>query len=139
MLRAQPAGFGTGDVFDTVEVTDSNGNTTRRLMDGNRVVWVDECQGSSCASFDSTFYTYEATGEISTIYDAIANDPANPDYTSPARYLRYHYDTLGRVIQTDEPNTGSSSAEYDHQGNVTSTTNVRGADDAHALRCAWVG
>jgi len=125
MLRVQPAGSGRGDVFDTVEVTDSNNHTTRRLMDGNRVVWVDECQGSSCASPDSTFYTYEATGEISTIYDAIGT--AAGDYASPARYLRYHYDTLGRVIQTDEPNTGSSLAEYDHQGNATSTANVRGA------------
>jgi RHS repeat-associated protein len=125
MPRVQPAGSGTGDVFDTVEITDSNSHTTRRLMEGNRVVWVDECLDASCAAFDSTFYTYEPTGAISTIYDALANSVA--DYASPARYLRYHYDTLGRAIQVDEPNTGSSSAEYDHQGNVTSTTNVRGA------------
>ena len=123
--RFQPQGFGADFVFDAVEITDPNGNMTRRIMDGNRVVWVDECQDSGCASFDSTFYTYEATGEISTIYDALAISA--PDYASPARYLRYHYDTLGRVIQTDEPNTGSSFAGYDHQGNVTSTTNVRGA------------
>jgi RHS repeat-associated protein len=123
MQRVQPAGSGMGDVFDAVEVTDPNNHTTRRLMDGDRVVWVDECQDSGCASPESTFYTYEATGEISAIYDAIAT--ATGDYASPSRYLRYHYDTLGRVIQTDEPNTGSSSAEYDHQGNVTKTINVR--------------
>jgi RHS repeat-associated protein len=125
MLRVQPAGSGTGDLFDTVEITDSNDNTTRRLMDGKRIVWADECQDAGCASFDSTFYTYEAMGEISTIYDAVAN--ATGDHASSARYLRYHFDTLGRVIQTDEPNTGSSLAEYDHQGNITKTTNVRGA------------
>ncbi len=126
MARAQPAGSGTGDVFDTIEITNPNHNTTRRLMDGNRVVWADECQDSGCASFDATFYTYEASGEISTIYDALANDPASPDYTSPERSLRYQYDRIGRVIRTDEPNTGPSYAKYDHQGNVISVTNVRG-------------
>jgi RHS repeat-associated protein len=122
--RVQPMGGGSPDWFDAIESSNSENQMTRRVMDGNRVVWVDECLDYVCANTpDSTFYTYEATGEISTIYDAIATSTG--DFTSPARYLRYHYDTLGRVIQTDEPNTGSSSAKYDHQGNLTAATNVR--------------
>ena len=126
MQRPQPPGFGTADVFDAIESSNSNHQMTRRLMDGNRVVWVDECIDANCINTpDSTFYSYEPTGEISTIYDAIATSTG--DYASPARYLRYHYDTVGRVIQTDEPNTGAGYAEYDHQANVIRTTNVRGA------------
>ncbi len=126
MQRPQPPGFGTADVFDAVEITDPNGNMTRRVMDGKRIVWVDECSDQGCLNApDSTFYSYEPTGEISAIHDAYANSTG--DYASSTRYLGYHYDTLGRVVQTDEPNTGSSSARYDHQGNLTSTTNVRGA------------
>jgi len=98
---------------------------TRRLMDAERVVWVDECPDADCnGEPDSTLYVYEPTGEVATIYDAVATSTG--DYVSPARQLHYQYDTLGRIVRAEEPNSGSSWASYDHQGNVTRSTNARG-------------
>jgi RHS repeat-associated protein len=120
----QPAGSGMGSVFDAVRLTDANGHVSQRLLDADRVVRVDECHDPACASADRTFYTYEASGEIATIYDAIA--VSSGVFDDASHYLRYHYDTLGRIIQTDDPDAGTRYAAYDHLGNAIRATNARG-------------
>jgi RHS repeat-associated protein len=120
----QPAGSGMGTVFGAVRLTDANGHVSQRLLDGDRVVRVDECHDPACASADRTFYTYEASGEVATIYDAIA--VSSGVFDDASHYMRYHYDTLGRIIQTDDPDGGTTYAAYDHLGNATRATNARG-------------
>ncbi|HEY5656222.1 MAG TPA: RHS repeat-associated core domain-containing protein, partial [Myxococcota bacterium] len=120
----QPAGPGTGTLFDAVRTTHANGRVIQRLMDGERVVRSDECRDAACTSADSTFYTYEASGELSAIYDAVAL--ASNDFDDPSHALRYRYDSLGRIVQTDDPDAGTASVAYDHLGKPVRTTNARG-------------
>jgi RHS repeat-associated protein len=130
-----PVGPGSGaDVsLDAILMKDPMGNLTEHLFDGDRLVKVNECKNGispdlinlsdvSCLNPDSTFYTYEATGELDTIYDA---HPAQ-DYESPARQIRYHHDTLGRVWKVSDPDRGVSYMDHDRVGNVVRTLDARG-------------
>ncbi len=104
--------------LDAVLFQNAKGDFTRRLFDGERLVWVDECNGlpgsDPCGSADQTFYTYEPTGELSAVQDPETHQ------------LAYHYDTLGRVWKIDDPDGGTSTTVYDEVGNARSTTNARG-------------
>jgi YD repeat-containing protein len=117
--------------FDFVVAKDRGGHVTRRLLDADRVAWVDECSntvppGTSnpddlvCDTPDRTFYSYHPTGELTAIYDA------TEDYTGANHRLAYAYDTLGRVIEIDDPDGGTSYTTYDLVGNVETITNARG-------------
>jgi YD repeat-containing protein len=133
--RTQPAGPGTSNPFDVALASNGKGDLVERWLDGDRVVWVNECHagvapgeeltGAGCGAYDQTFYTYEATGEISTIYDAAAT--AGNAYADPDHYLRYSFDTLGRVVRIDDPDGGMSETEYDDAGNVLATINGQAA------------
>jgi len=107
---------------DLQVTTDPAENVTRRLIDGDRLVRVEECADAGCSSSDRTFYTYEASGEVSTIYDPLSAAP----WSVASHYLKYHYDTLGRVWKIDDPDGGTSTTVYDPVGNAVSTTNARG-------------
>ncbi|MGH0029666.1 MAG: RHS repeat-associated core domain-containing protein [Myxococcota bacterium] len=134
VARTQPAGPATTDSFDVVLSSNGKGDLVERWMDGDRVAWVDECPNgvapgdpiatATCGAADQTFYTYEPDGVISTIYDAVATSTSS--FADPNHYLRYHYDTLARVVQIDDPDGGSSSTQYADSGNVSATTNARG-------------
>ncbi len=137
----QPAGPGQGSVLDRVLEKNAKGDLTQRFLDGQRVVWVDECKNAVapgltdlkaviCSNPDRTFYRYEASGEISTIYDAVA--VATPDFDDPSHYLRYTYDTLARIVRIADPDAGTTVTGYDAVGNVTSTRNARGQDVFYA-------
>lgn len=116
----------------------------QRVLDGERVIWVDECNdapnpgltsldGVSCSNPDQTFYVYERTGEVSTIYDAVA--VATSSYGDPNHRLRYVYDTLGRVREIEDPDlegTGKTTTGYDYAGNVLVTANARGQARTHS-------
>ena len=111
-----------GAALDGVLLRDANGHLLYRLLDGDRVAWVDECQNTptaldlsdvGCTSPEQTAYAYEPTGEIGTITDAEQND------------LVYAYDTLGRVLGIDDPDGGLSQYEYDDAGNILAVTNAR--------------
>ncbi|MCI0633069.1 MAG: hypothetical protein L0206_04015, partial [Actinobacteria bacterium] len=94
-------------------------------VDGDRVALVRECPPLDCSGpHERTLFTYEATGEISTVYDAKAVAASN--WSDPTHYLRRHYDTLGRVWKTEDPDGGTSTTAYDAFGNVAETQNARG-------------
>src|SRR5262249_7971952 len=115
--------------LDVAFTRNAKGDLVRRLVDGNRVVRVEECnnsattlEGVSCGTPDVTGYDYAPTGELWRINDpiAMANGPdANHSFI-------YQYDTLGRVISTQDPDAGTSTTVYDVAGNVQSTTDARG-------------
>jgi RHS repeat-associated protein len=129
--RSQPAGGLSGSTFEAVIWRDGRGTVTRQLRDGGRVVFADECSNEqpgasaidlTCSSPDETFYTYEPTGEVRTIYDALAS----LDYSDPMHQLSYVYDTLGRITSIQDPDAGTSYTTYDLVGNTNSVTNARG-------------
>jgi len=127
----------TGARFDGVLEKNGKGDLSLRAVDGNRTAWVEQCGNTVAASTNDirsticsgpgltrTDYTYEASGELSTIYDTRATSP----FSDPEHYLRIHYDTLGRVLQIDDPALSGPShtrTSYDRYGNVQQTTNAR--------------
>jgi RHS repeat-associated protein len=128
-----PPGFDASVALDAVLVKDPKGNLTEQLFDGDRLVRADECKigvsplqtdlsGVTCEFADSTFYAYEASGELDTIYDAHPDQ----DFASAARRLRYRYDTLGRIWKVSDPDRGVSYTDRDLVGNVVRTLDARG-------------
>lgn len=126
----------TGLYFvDGVLSLNAKGDMTRRSLDGDRLVAVEECYNepppsdlsqASCAARagqpNRTLYGYHATGNLEVIYDPIgAGSLGDPDH-----HLRYHFDEVGQVVAIDDPDAGTSSTSYDGVGNVLSTTNARG-------------
>ncbi len=132
-----PAGPGASSTqsFDVVLAKDFNGVLSEQLLDGDRLVVANECKNPldpartdlstvSCTNPDSTFYSYEASGELENIYDATR------DYASAAHRLTYSYDTLGRVWLLEDPDGGVTFTDYDRVGNVIKTANLsRGAGE----------
>ena len=111
--------------IDTALVTNPKGDLTEYGLDGQRVVWVGECQNQTdCVAADTTRYDYEATGEIQHVYDALA-----PNLTDPDHRLGYVYDTLGQVIRIEDPDLEGDTAfvatTYNGAGLVSTTTNAR--------------
>ena len=148
-VRSQPpVGPGSGnDVFDAILIRDAEGNFTRQLVDGERVVWIEECHGTaaaagagnfwfgtqfhaeSCpgsgqASPPTTYYTYDGDGEIASIYDAEA--VAGNDYTSASHRLRYVYDTLAELRRIEDPDGGTQTLAYNLQAKSRTWTNAKG-------------
>ena len=142
--RAQPVGGGSGDKFDVVLGKNAKGDLNQRHLDGDRVVWAEECSNVvvpelaslsavTCETPDTTFYTYQASGEIDTVYDAIATS-VSQGYNDASHHLTYHFDTVGRVRQIDDPNllqpgeptSGKTLIDYDLAGNVWRRWNGRG-------------
>jgi RHS repeat-associated protein len=121
-------------VYDAVLLKENDGTITQRLLDGDRVAWVDECTNTvsvgesnpgnlSCPAADRTYTEYEPTGEVSTIFDAMATSTAG--YSNDRHRLVYLYDTLGRVTEVRDPDGGTSFTTYDFNGNVASAKNAR--------------
>jgi RHS repeat-associated protein len=133
-LRVFPLESGQGSYFDATLVKNGKGDLLQRVEDRERLVWLDECKSvvsptsvlganDECGSADTVLYTHEASGELSAVYDATGN------YWDPNHYLRYHYDTRGRVIRIEDPDLtgpGATLTAYDEAGNVSVTTNARG-------------
>lgn len=136
--RPYPAGLGGLGSFDGVLVKNGKGDLLQRVVDGDRSVWVDECHTGvaagldsldsvACGAADTTLYTYEATGEVLSVYDARAVEQSS--FNDANQRLRYAYDTLGRVVRIEDPDlegTGFSTMAFNDAGLVASTTNARG-------------
>ena len=133
--------------YDVVLEMNGKGDLIQRGLDGDRIVWVEEC-GSTFVELDAstfeeascsgdtptTYYDYEATGELRTIFDARAQHESGLNYVDPSPYLQYHYDTLGRIVRIDDPaltGTGHSATTYDAFGNIETVTNARGQIRTH--------
>jgi len=115
-----------GHRVDFVFEKNAKGDLTRRLVDGDRLLLVQECHNApdpmvdspideGCTTPDEIFYVYEPTGEISTLHDALAaSDPAI-GFSDPDHFLRHRCDTLGQVIEIEDPDlegTGSTLTRY---------------------------
>ena len=132
----------TGGPFDSALEKNGKGDVILRAMDGGRIVWVEECEDvipagattiDSCSGAGTTltYYTYEATGEISQIHDA---QSASSSFADPNHYLYYHYDTLGRVVQIDDPalsGAGQTLTTYNIFGEIEKVTNARLEERIH--------
>ena len=133
--------------FDVVLEKDGEGNLIKRGIDGDQVAWTEECDNTvlasatdlsstPCTSVGSgdpsrTFYVYEATGEINTVFDPRIDS----SWSDPNHRFVYHYDTKGRVVQIDDPalsGAGNSFTTYDSFGNIHEITNARLQTRSHA-------
>ena len=108
---------------------------TRCTQRPNRVVRIDECETlinpqspvvESCSSAEiPSVFSYEATGERSSIFDAVASGAADfSDYGE--HVLHFEYDTLGRVVATHDPDKdGIVTTTYDVRGRIHEVVNAR--------------
>jgi RHS repeat-associated protein len=134
-LGIRAFGYGRHDrggvAYDGVLVKEPRGSLVQRVLDGDRTAWVEECDntvsaaaqspGTSCAAPAVTTYSYEPTGELRLVRDALGFD------------LTYAYDTLGRTRSIDDPNaTAATVMTYFATGTVASSTNARGQATTYA-------
>jgi RHS repeat-associated protein len=126
--RAVPGSVLPAPVLESILIENAKGDLARQLVDAERAVWVEECKGPEtevpCEHADRTYYVYEPSGELETIYDA-ASTRTNT-LNDASHRLRYHFDALGRPWQIEDPDGGASATVYDAAGNAVSATNARG-------------
>lgn len=126
-----PDGAVVTATVDRVLTKNPKGDVEVRLVDGERVAAVHECHnppdptlvslgGVDCSTPDRTLYGYEA-GSPKVVYDPLAG----PGYDDPRHRLVYHYDTLGRAVEVEHPDAGTSFSEFDGKGNPLWTRNAR--------------
>lgn len=90
----------------TATVTDARGRITQRRRYPS---------GSISGAYDSTTYTYDAKGMLSTV-----TDPGGAVWS-------YAYDIRGRQTKAVDPDKGTSTMTYDAAGQLVMTTNATGA------------
>ena len=124
-----------GQSVDLVSTKDTRGGLSVAYLDGDRVVRIDECETlinaqspvvESCSSAGiPSVFSYEATGERSSIFDAVASGAADfSDYGE--HVLHFEYDTLGRVVATHDPDKdGIVTTTYDVRGRIHEVVNAR--------------
>jgi RHS repeat-associated protein len=88
------------------------GSPDRRRSDGQeRLVEVEERNGQETYR---TRYGWNARGELESITDALGN------------VKRFRFDSLGRLVEVDDPDQGLSRTLHDDVGNPLERTNARG-------------
>ena len=130
-----PGGIPSPAAVDVVWEQNPKGDLVRRLLDGERLLAVEECTNSdpartlaalaleSCAGTDNrSLYGYRATGQLETLEDPLGNQ------------LRYSYDTAGNVIRIDDPDAGTALVYYDAAGNLEKTQNRTEAGEFQRTR-----
>lgn len=91
-------------------VTDENNHVKRFTDDGlNRLVQVEEF---NTGSIYTTQYRYDLLDRLTGITDHMGN------------VWTYVYDSTGRKVSEDDPDLGSSSFQYDDNGNLKQKTDV---------------
>jgi RHS repeat-associated protein len=89
----------------TTTIVDAEGNTTE----------LRQYQGDSpTGGYDTTRYTYESGGQLSSVTDPAGN------------VTRYTYDLRGRLVKLEDPNAGTMVRTYDDNDNISMTTDGRG-------------
>jgi RHS repeat-associated protein len=137
-------GSGASVPHDAVLHKNAIGGLEEVVLAGGRPVRVRECNnptllpglaslsGVTCANPDETRLAYEPTGELRERIDPTGSGNGGfLGYNVGARRnqrLEYLRDTLGRVIQVDDPDSGVSHLEYDFLGNLVSSTDARGVE-----------
>ncbi|MET9341212.1 RHS repeat-associated core domain-containing protein [Nonomuraea sp. NPDC003804] len=102
---------------DRIHVTPPPGGTaTTRIGDAeDRLVELRQYKGATpTGEYDSTRYTYDHAGRLSTVTDAAGN------------VWRHHYDLRGREIKTEDPDKGVTTMTYNDADELVSTTDARG-------------
>ncbi|MGR6923289.1 RHS repeat domain-containing protein [[Actinomadura] parvosata] len=111
------------DEGDRVHVTPPPGGTaTTRIGDAeDRLVELRQYKGATpTGEYESTKYTYDAAGRLSTVTDSAGN------------VWRHHYDFRGREIKTEDPDKGVTTMTYNDADEIVTTTDSRG-------RTLWYG
>ncbi|MCR9092851.1 MAG: hypothetical protein NXI30_01415 [bacterium] len=116
------------------------GGFREELLAGGSPVYIAECNqalqpnltdisGVDCENADITRLTYDGTGELLERTDPTAIATTG---TGPYRFgaeanqkLRYGLDTLGRIVQIDDPDAGVSTLSYDAYGQLEATIDAR--------------
>jgi RHS repeat-associated protein len=130
----------SGREVDVLFEKNARGDLVERWLDGDRTLLVRECgesiapeitelAGESCRSADAaavaeTRYAWEPTGELATIWDAVAMGSGG-DPSDPAHRVDYRYDTLGRITRLQDPNAGTVTTAYDAFGAIAQTSDAR--------------
>ncbi len=119
----------------------ANGGLHQRVVAGGPVVEIRDCVTPmdperatlttvSCETPRVSRLLYEPNGELRVRVDPTvpAGGGSGPyAYGAEANQkLAYAYDTLGRVVEIDDPDAGRSTRIYDVQGDLVSTTDARG-------------
>ena len=87
---------------------------------------------SSLASPYITLYSYDALGNLFCVEQhgnasgtGCSSSPAS-DATSPWRVRRFTYDSLSRLLTAKNPESGTTTYQYDNDGNMISKVDGRG-------------
>nr|MDT0661638.1 polymorphic toxin-type HINT domain-containing protein [Micromonospora sp. DSM 115978] len=111
---------------DRIDATPPDGGTaTSIVLDARgRTAELRQYHGpqpspGTAGSWDTTSYTFNRKGQMTTV-----TDPAGNDWT-------YTYDLRGRQTQVNDPDKGITTNTYDNAGRVTTTTDARGTKLAY--------
>ncbi|MGW6502824.1 RHS repeat-associated core domain-containing protein [Nonomuraea angiospora] len=102
---------------DRLHVTPPPGGTaTTRIGDAqDRLIELRQYKGATpTGEYDSTKYTYDRAGRLSTVTDPAGN------------VWRHHYDMRGREIRTEDPDKGVTTTTYNDADEIVTTTDARG-------------
>jgi RHS repeat-associated protein len=127
--------------LDVVLAKNPKGDLARHTRDGDRIVGAGECDNPSqpgldsldtvaCLNADRTLHGYQGGGGPEVVYDALA--VAGTSWNDARHRLRYHFDTLGRVLEVHDPDAGVTLTAYDGTGNPLSTRDARGLQRDYA-------
>lgn len=107
---------------DRVHTTPPRGGTATTLVNDAQGRTVEKRQYTAGlgSTYDTTSYDYNAAGLLEAVTDPAGNT------------WRYHHDLRGRVVATDDPDTGRSTTTYNTAGQVLTTTDAQGRTVANA-------
>ncbi|XVS61711.1 RHS repeat-associated core domain-containing protein [Actinosynnema sp. CA-299493] len=107
---------------DRVSTTPPLGGTTTTLINDaqGRTVEKRQHKAGPDSEYDSTTYDYNAAGLLTTLTDPVGNT------------WGYGYDLRGRLVATDDPDTGHSTVTYDTAGQVLTSTDAQDRTIANA-------
>ncbi|MEZ2346470.1 RHS repeat-associated core domain-containing protein [Terriglobus sp. RCC_193] len=101
-------------INDSVTITDEAGHTTTQITDAlGHLVGVVDANGAK------TIYIMNAFGDLTDVNQAGASGET-------ARTRHFTYDSLGRLLTAQNPETGSIAYTYDNHSNVKTKTDARG-------------
>jgi RHS repeat-associated protein len=96
-------------------ITDARGNTIARLQYHGATP-----TPFTPGSYDQTSYAYNAKDQEIQVTDAAGNQ------------WSFGYDMMGRQVRNADPDTGTTTTNYDDAGDITSTTDARGTTLVYA-------
>lgn len=107
---------------NAIQGTKATGAYSSRTVDGfGRVVQTTQpFHTNGQAETLTTTATYAPTGELLT---------QNRSYSGASTSRSFTYDSLGRMVQSQEPNSGTNTYAYDQAGDLVGTGDARGCGE----------